>query len=87
MWYTAGMKNETCEYATLCTYESGDYIRMATVSELARSIVAARGDGGHGVITVNGKSCYVVGEDEEDLRKAQDWLDPDTEEAAKNLVQ
>lgn len=44
---------------TLHDYFSGDYIREATPEEVAASVEAAQHDGGHGVIDVNGRSCYV----------------------------
>jgi hypothetical protein len=44
---------------TLHDLFSGDYIRQATPEEVAASIEAAQNDGGHGVILVNGRSCYV----------------------------
>jgi hypothetical protein len=40
-------------------YKSGDFIRRATPQESADSIEAAKSDKGAGVITVNGRSCYV----------------------------
>lgn len=43
-------------------YRTGDYIRPATIEETADCINAARHDGGAGVILVDGRSCYVVGE-------------------------
>jgi hypothetical protein len=43
-------------------YNTGEYIRTATQSETARSIAAAKTDGGAGVIDVDGRACYVVGE-------------------------
>jgi hypothetical protein len=43
-------------------YTTGEYIRAATQSETADSIAAAKFDGGAGVIDVDGRFCYVVGE-------------------------
>lgn len=44
--------------ATLHDYKTGEAIRPATAAELAASIEAAKTDGGAGVITVDGRSCY-----------------------------
>ena len=49
----------TTTSATLHDYKTGEAIRPATAAELAASIEAAKTDGGAGVITVDGKSCYV----------------------------
>jgi hypothetical protein len=43
----------------LCDYKSGMYIRPATVIEAEASAVAAIIDSGHGIIVVDGISCYV----------------------------
>jgi hypothetical protein len=47
------------EYTSLHDYKTGDFIRRATPQESADSIEAAKSDKGAGVITVNGRSCYV----------------------------
>jgi hypothetical protein len=44
---------------TLHDYKSGDVIRRATDAEAQASVEAAKSDKGAGVITVNGRSCYV----------------------------
>ena len=44
--------------ATLHDYQTGEAIRSATEAELTASIEAARHDGGAGVITIAGRSCY-----------------------------
>jgi hypothetical protein len=49
----------TTSAGTLHDYKTGEAIRPATAAELAASIEAAKTDGGAGVITVDGKSCYV----------------------------
>lgn len=49
--------------AKLYDYQTGEYIRPATLVELTASMVAAESDGGAGVIhtiRVNGRSCYVL---------------------------
>ncbi|MGP6157915.1 MAG: hypothetical protein ACLPYS_10510 [Vulcanimicrobiaceae bacterium] len=51
--------------ATLCDYETGAALRPATADELAESIAAARVDGGAGVICVDGRTAYVVGDSAE----------------------
>ncbi len=48
--------------ATLHDYETGAALRPATSGELAESIAAARTDGGAGVIRVDGRTAYVVGD-------------------------
>lgn len=48
--------------ATLCDYETGEAIREATQAEQTESAAQAKLDGGAGVITVGGRSCYVEGE-------------------------
>lgn len=45
---------------TLHDYQTGEPIRIATVTEYNASIEAAQSDGGAGVIDVDGRSCYVV---------------------------
>lgn len=49
----------TTSSATLHDYKTGEAIRPATQAELTASIEAASMDGGAGVITVDGRSCYV----------------------------
>jgi len=44
----------------LIDYRTGDVIREATQTEYDASVDAAQHDGGHGVISVDGRSCYVV---------------------------
>ena len=44
----------------LCDYATGASLRNATVEELAASVEAAEHDGGAGVITVDGRDCYVL---------------------------
>jgi len=43
----------------LMDYKTGRTLRSATAEEHAESIAAAARDGGSGVITVDGRSCYV----------------------------
>lgn len=50
----------------LHNYETGNFIRMATLQELKDSIDASHRDGHIGVITVDGVSCYVTGEIDND---------------------
>lgn len=40
-------------------YQSGMYIRPATLAQAEASAAAALVDGGHGIILVDGISCYV----------------------------
>jgi len=51
--------DEYTEDGTLHDYQSGDFIRRATDAEAQASVEAAKSDKGAGVITVNGRSCYV----------------------------
>ena len=44
-------------------YPDDTTMRPATDRETLESIVAAYDDGGHGVIEVDGQSCYVIGYD------------------------
>jgi hypothetical protein len=46
--------------AWLMAYADGAYLRDATISEARQSIAAAKRDGGAGVISINGRSVYVV---------------------------
>ena len=45
---------------TLHDYRTGEPMRLATKQEEAASIAAAQHDGGHGVIEVDGRLCYVI---------------------------
>lgn len=45
--------------AVLCDYATGVQIRNATLAEQEESREAAESDGGSGVITVDGRNCYV----------------------------
>lgn len=51
----------------LHNYETGDFIRVATLDEYKLSVAASKIDGGAGVITVDGVRCYVEGEPETGL--------------------
>lgn len=51
--------SKDCEHVHLYDYRTGEELRPATSAELEASIAAARTDGGHGVIEVDGRSCYV----------------------------
>jgi hypothetical protein len=53
------LKEQLGMVASLCDYGTGEFIRAATPNELHASIVAARGDGGAGVILVDGRRCFV----------------------------
>lgn len=53
------MNTENTTTATLYNYATGEAIRPATAAEMAESIAAAERDGGHGIIVVDGVSCYV----------------------------
>jgi hypothetical protein len=57
------IETEETKMAQLLRYSDAGYIREATEEELQASIEAAKIDGGAGVITVDGESCYVQGED------------------------
>jgi hypothetical protein len=46
----------------LCSYETGETLRRATIPEQAASRAAARTDGGRGVFLVDGVKCYVEDE-------------------------
>ena len=48
--------------ANLRNYGTAEVIREATLEEMALSVEAAEVDGGAGVITVDGVSCYVDGD-------------------------
>lgn len=56
------MKTNTAEAAIshLYNHQTGERIREATSEELAASIAAAKQDGGHGVIQVDGLACFAV---------------------------
>jgi len=45
--------------ASLNDYKTGEFIRPATHAELVCSIAAGESDGGRGVISVDGRLCYV----------------------------
>ena len=47
------------DVGALRDYETAEEIRIATSDEVARSIRASRHDGGAGVISVDGRRCYV----------------------------
>lgn len=49
---------------TLYDYRSGEPLGDASKEEIEASLAAAKLDGGRGVIRVDGRACYVVGEDE-----------------------
>ena len=51
----------------LHNYETGEYIRAATIEELRESLDAATRDGGAGVITVDNVRCYAIGELDEEV--------------------
>ena len=51
--------NNSQSTATLYDLASGEELRSATVEEEQASIAAAETDGGHGIIEVDGRSCYV----------------------------
>lgn len=46
-------------YGTLYDYKTGKRIRFATREEAEASLAAAERDGGHGLIVVDGVTCYV----------------------------
>jgi hypothetical protein len=46
-------------HGDLHDYQSGMYVRPATKAQADASSAAAMVDGGHGIIQVNGISCYV----------------------------
>lgn len=48
------------DHGTIHNYKTGEAIRPATAIEEAESKAAAERDGGSGVITVDGISCYVA---------------------------
>jgi hypothetical protein len=50
---------EADEYGYLMDYNTAEAIRPATDAEQLASIDAATRDGGAGVITVDGRRCYV----------------------------
>ena len=56
----------------LHNYETGEFIRRATLQELNDSIAASLRDGLAGVITVNGVRCYVAGEFDTDAYYGND---------------
>lgn len=50
----------------LCDYETAEELRDATDAERRASILAARTDGGAGVILVDGRAFYVPAESDDD---------------------
>ena len=53
---------ETCPTMSssyLMDHQSGEMIRRATTAEETASIEAAKTDGGHGIIIVYGRNCFV----------------------------
>ena len=53
---------ETCPTMSssyLMDHQSGEMIRRATAAEETASIEAAKTDGGHGIIIVDGRNCFV----------------------------
>jgi hypothetical protein len=44
---------------TLCDYRTGDNLRKATSREIVDSMNAAIADGGHGLIKVGDRTCFV----------------------------
>lgn len=52
-------------YGWIAEYNTGADLRRATADELRASLIAARTDGGAGVIEVDGLACYVAGESAE----------------------
>lgn len=57
--YSFWTDNETYIASHLCDHRSGDMIRLATQSEEDASIKAAKIDGGHGIILIDGRRCFV----------------------------
>ena len=53
--------NEEKNYGVLCDYQTGDDIRPATASELARSIAAEFLDAGLGLFEMGNHTVYVNG--------------------------
>ena len=51
-------------HGDLMDYATADYLRPATADELAASTDQAERDGGAGVIDVDGRPCYVIGDHE-----------------------
>ena len=47
------------DYGSLNDYRTGEALRPATEEERDESVEAAKTDGGRGVISVDGRSCYV----------------------------
>jgi hypothetical protein len=52
----------TRPHGSLYDYKTGERLGPATAAQLAESITAAKQDGGAGVISVDGRSCFVIGE-------------------------
>lgn len=61
MTTTTNTIENTTDHGTLCDYATGDKIRPATREEQEESQEQAQHDGGRGVISVGGRSCYVEG--------------------------
>ena len=61
----------------LHNYETGEFIRTATMDELKRSIDASTRDGGAGVIIVDGVRCYVLGEETTTTMKPNTYYSSD----------
>jgi hypothetical protein len=51
---------DTANFGDLMDYNTAETIRPATQSEQQASREAAETDGGAGVISVDGRSCYVA---------------------------
>lgn len=51
--------DERWRHGALCDYDTADTLRPATAEEAFDSATAAEGDGGRGVIDVDGRRCYV----------------------------
>ncbi len=65
--------------ADLYDYDSAEFIRKATPAELAASVRAMITDGGRGVISVDGRGCYVCDGDNE-LAKDRDEDETDAQQ-------
>lgn len=53
------MSNATISHGDLMDYTTGEYIRPATASEKAASDAEVAAGHPEGIITVDGRSCYV----------------------------
>lgn len=68
----------------LHNYETGDFIRMATLAEYESSVAASKIDGGAGVITIDGVRCYVDGEPEQaEESQTVEWMSERHEAACR----